>query len=366
MSRSASLRYPIFASLTLAGVVSWSSCAGPTEQTTDTNTATSTGSGGDGGSGGSDPQFDGGAGGDDSGACVSTKAAAHHVSLDIVFLIDVSGSMMENGKWAGTTSALTTFFNDPASASIGAGIVYFPTETPYDCDVTHYQVLDVPIATLPLNAFPLTNSMPAAATGIGTPTYGALKGALMAATAYQDAHTTHKVVLVLATDGDPVGCGGKPIDEIAALAKSALSYNGVTTYVIGAAGSFIGNLDKIAAAGGTKKAFDISADIGAFLAKIAEIRNEALGCDFEIPDPPNGEELTPGDVNFSYTPKGVGEPKLIPRADDLADCADKPGWYYDNNDDPKKIILCPASCLTVQSDATAKIEVLYGCKSVIN
>ncbi len=71
-------------------------------------------------------------------------------------------------------------------------------------------------------------------------------------------------------------------------------------------------------------------------------------------------------MNFSYTPKGVGMSKLLLRADDLTDCGGKPGWYYDNNGSPAKIILCPASCATVQADTSAKISVLFGCKSQIN
>jgi hypothetical protein len=264
------------------------------------------------------------------------------------------------------TSALTTFFNDPASIGIGAGMVYFPTQEPYDCDPTHYSALDVPINVLPTNAFALINSMPFDATGIGTPTWGALKGALMAATAYQDAHPTHKVILVLATDGQPVGCAITAIELIAGLAESARNYNGVRTYVIGVAGSIVLNLHKIAVAGGTTAAYDVTQDISEFFATIADIRTEALGCDFEIPPAPNGMEIEPDEVNFTYTPQGMGMPKLLPRADDLADCTDQPGWYYDSNAGPTKILLCPGSCATVQADSNAKISGLFGCKSQIN
>jgi hypothetical protein len=369
MSRPARIHRYIFASLTLASLAAaWGGCAKPSEETTSSSTSTSvsssSGSGGSGGTGGSGG-IDGGSGGDDSGACTSTSKEAHRIPLDIVFLIDQSGSMTGT-KWIGTTNALTTFFNDPASIGIGAGMVYFPTQEPYDCEPTHYAVLDVPIGALPGNAFALTNSMPFDATGIGTPTYGAVKGALMAATAYQDAHPSHKVALVLATDGDPIGCGANGIDETAAVAKSALNYNGVRTYVIGVAGSKIANLDKIAAGGGTVKAYDITQDINEFAAKMAEIRTEALACDFEIPPTPNGEEIDPDRVNFTYTPKGVGTPKILPRADNLEDCKDQPGWYYDSNSGPTKIVLCPASCATVQADNEAKVDVLFGCNSVIN
>ncbi|HMY16513.1 MAG TPA: vWA domain-containing protein [Polyangium sp.] len=346
----------------------WVGCAEPlnpnlTSSSSSSSSSSSTsGSGGSGGDGGGIAMTDGGT--PDDGACVTTSAEARRVPLDILFLIDRSASM-SGPKWEGTKTALNTFFNDPASAGIGAGMVYFPAQKADVCNPQSYSILDVPIALLPANTFALTNSIPFSPLGTNTPTYPALEGALKAATAYQDANPTHKVVVVLATDGDPTSCPPTTIDEIAFLAKTAINYNGVRTFVIGAQGSTIANLDKIAASGGTTKAYDITQDITAFAAKMEEIRSEALACDFEIPEPPNGEKIDFNRVNFTYTPKGLGTPKLIPRAMDLADCGNDAAWYYDSNLGPTKIILCPASCTTVQADEAAKVSVLFGCDSIL-
>lgn len=377
MSRHASIHQPVFVSLALATIASaWWGCSTAPEahstatSSSATSSSSSTGEGGSSGTGGA-----GGAGGiaidhdggnvDDGGACASTSADAERIQLDIVFLIDRSGSMA-GPKWAGTTNALTTFFNDPASAKIGAGMSFFPNHKPAICVPVDYETLDVPINVLPSNAFLLTNSIPAAPTGYATPMFGALKGTLQAATAYQDAHPKDKVILVIATDGEPNACGSVSIDQIAAVAKGARNYNGVLTYVIGVEGSILANLNKIAVAGGTKAAYDITNDVNEFSAKMEDIRSEALGCEYAIPPPPDGKALDPDKVNFSYTPKGLGTSKVLLRADDLADCNSKPGWYYDNNLVPTKVILCPASCITVQADAKAKVEVLFGCTSQIN
>lgn len=367
MSRRTNLHRSIFVTLLLSSVAaSWWGCAEATEQPTGSGASesTSSGSGGTAGGGGIGGDFDGGGGLDDAGSCTSISAAAERVRLDISVLIDRSESMA-GPKWLGATTALKKFFNDPASAKIGVGLSFSPNDKNLEdpCIPEDYQVLGVPIDVLPGNAFALTNAIPSNAKGGSSPTYGSLKGVLQHATAHQDAHPKRKVIVVLAIDSGPNSCGPVGIDDLAALAKSARNYNGVLTYVIGVEGADIPIIDKIAAAGGTGKTYDITNDINEFSAKMEEIRGAALGCEFDIPPPPNGKDLDPDQVNFSYTPQGVGTPKIVLRAKDAADCGGDPGWYYDNNNAPTKIILCPASCATVQADATAKISVLFGCSS---
>lgn len=321
--------------------------------------------GGDGGAGAF--QNMGGMGGSD--VCIASSKKAEPTPLDIIFMLDWSESM-QGASWAGTTTALQSFFEDPLSDGINAGLVFSPTIKPGGpddpCNPLFYKSLDVPIAPLPGNAFPLINGMPADALGYATPLYGALSGTLMAATAYQDAHPTHKVVVVMTGDGDYNTCG-KNITAIASWAKSAFDYNGVRTYVIAVQSDLyvVGNLDQIAEQGGTSHVYDAQ-DIGDFAAKMAEIRQAALGCDFEIPPPPASEMLVPDKVNFTYTPGGMGTPITLPRADNLDDCGDQPGWYYDNNQSPTKIIICPASCSTIQNDSMAEVSVEFGCASVVN
>jgi hypothetical protein len=341
---------------------------GCAEEATDDNTGGSTGSSvsGAGASGGG---FNNASSSVGSGpVCVSTNEKAEPTPLDIVFVLDWSESMQGN-SWAVSTSALTALFQDPASAGINVGLVFFPTiKEDFDdtCDPQLYAVLDVPIAPLPGNAFALTNSMPADAVGAPSPLFAGLKGALQAAVVRQELNPTHKVIVVLAADGGYNTCG-EGIVSIASWPAMALDYNGVQTYVIAVESSSNINwdaLNAIAAAGGTT-VYDAS-DIDVFAEHIAEIRDTALGCDYAIPPPPPDVMFLPDETNFMYTPGGSDTAITLPRADDLADCGDEPGWYYDNNVMPTKIIVCPASCATIQNDMEAEVEVAFGCASVPN
>jgi hypothetical protein len=47
---------------------------------------------------------------------------------------------------------------------------------------------------------------------------------------------------------------------------------------------------------------------------------------------------------------------------DAASCGTEPAWYYDNNDMPTQILLCPSTCTTVTDDGGAEIQILAGCK----
>ncbi|WP_437308305.1 vWA domain-containing protein [Sorangium sp. So ce388] len=308
-----------------------------------------------------------GEGGFDEGAsCAQTSAEATLLPLDMLLLLDRSGSML-GSKWSGVTSAISTFVNDSASAGMNVGLTYFPmgTNGQNDCDHTTYDELAVAIGELPLNTPDISASIQRTAPGGGTPMRPALQGVLANATAYKDANPSHKVIVVLATDGDPSGCASNTVADTAEIAQRALNYNGVQTYVIAVEGSTLSNLDQIAAAGGTTRAFDVTADVAAFSTKMAEIRASALPCELLIPEPPEGATLDKSRVAVKLAPGSSGALE-IPKADDEADCGAGPGWYYDDEQLPTKIILCPASCAAVQREVHAELNVLFGCEPKLN
>jgi len=99
----------------------------------------------------------------------------------------------------------------------------------------------------------------------------------------------------------------------------------------------------------------------------AVVVNSKVACEYDVPAPDPGQTLDPKKVNVDYLSGGVPPATPIPRVNDLAGCsvgANPGGWYFDDNVNPKKILLCPQTCAAVQSDAKAKIEVKFGCESV--
>jgi len=303
-------------------------------------------------------------------SCAQTGSAAQPVELDIIILLDRSGSMY-GPNWNGATSALKQFVQDPASDGIRVGMVYFPIDTPPDgiiCNALHYQNLTVPLGPLPQNAMNLVQSIDSQLpNGGSTPMYGALEGTLWAATQEQIAQPNHKVVVVFASDGDPNSCSGQQnsIPVIANLIQSTFETSAIETYVVAIAGASIVNLDQLAVAGGTGQAYDVTGNIGQFSQKMSEIRATALACEYIIPPPPANEPFELDKVVVKYVGSG-GSQTEIPHADGEIDCGPLPGWYFDDPVKPQKIKLCPASCELAHFDKQGRIDVFFGCKPKLN
>ena len=346
------------------------------EDDLDPGTSNNTSAGESGGSGGSETGqgggfnpigSGGGTGGDEN--CLEESQEAELKGLDMIVVLDRSGSM--GSKWDSSVQALTTFVLDPDSLGIDIAMSFYPIDGVDDtCTESHYDPPHVALAELPVDAQTVINAMNAqTALGPNTPTYGALYGTYNWAVAHQDATPERKTVVVFASDGQPNGCVPVELNQtpaIAGLSASAYNYNSVETYVIAIQGANLTQLNEIAKEGGTGQAFDVTANINAFADKMKEIREQALGCEYIIPEPEEGQpEFEATKVNVEYAPGG-GSPFDLPQADDLTDCAGAPGWYYDDPINPTKVILCPASCATVETDGEAKISLKFGCPTKMN
>ncbi len=102
-------------------------------------------------------------------------------------------------------------------------------------------------------------------------------------------------------------------------------------------------------------------DYSGVLDNIAKGLVTRLGCEFALPKS-DGGTIDPTKVVVQFTPSG-GPAKTLTQVTDASKCgAITDGWYYDDNTSPTKILLCPTTCSTVGADQSGTISVLLGCK----
>jgi hypothetical protein len=88
-----------------------------------------------------------------------------------------------------------------------------------------------------------------------------------------------------------------------------------------------------------------------------------LPCTFTLPLPEMGT-IDPSKVNVNYTKGSGGTVTLVYVANKEA-CTAAGGWYYDDPAKPTHAILCPSTCTTVSADKTGKIDIALGCATKI-
>ena len=89
-----------------------------------------------------------------------------------------------------------------------------------------------------------------------------------------------------------------------------------------------------------------------------------LGCEFAFPVNTSGQPADPSRVAVGYTPGQGGTKKTLTQVTDASKCASvADAWYYDDNANPTKILFCPATCSTAGTDTEGKLEIAVGCKA---
>jgi len=101
-------------------------------------------------------------------------------------------------------------------------------------------------------------------------------------------------------------------------------------------------------------ASDFSAALRAGLARVV---GQITPCTFTFAEAPPGEILDPTKINVIL---GSGAQSSLIIRDDVGDCSQ--GWQLTAD---QEILLCPETCAQIKSDADAKIDVLFGCGSLI-
>jgi Mg-chelatase subunit ChlD len=405
--------------------------------------------------------------------CAESGAQAEQVPVDLLFLVDSSGSMAAKSgnstKWTLATEALRSFVKDPKSAGLGIGVTFFPRLAPEklcttnaqcggafpagfdtciqkhrcatpgqpvplsgpECDgpldpcedPAHtclplgtcsqsgalclgvgtpcpggaagdmcmarsracqinssawcpqtYDQATVAIAALPANEPALLTALTTQYPYGGTPLGPAVHGGIMQLKARQAATPGRRVALVLVSDGLPDGfCGGNFAPAIVSEVTAArMATPSIPSYVIGVfAPEDIPRaqpvLEQLATAGGSGQPFILmtSSDLGMrFQDALNQIRGTALACEFTIPT--GNAAIDYGKVNVRWQGAAATEDLLYvgtaARCDPI-----KGGWYFDvdpaSGGTPKRVLICDASCTKFKTDASAKVELRFGCKT---
>lgn len=88
------------------------------------------------------------------------------------------------------------------------------------------------------------------------------------------------------------------------------------------------------------------------------LASSGIECAFPIPPPPSGQTIDLDVVSVEYTPGGGGQAQTFQRVKDFASC--KPASFYI---DGQTIRLCPETCGDVRKDSAAKMNILFSCLS---
>lgn len=361
---------------------------------------------GDGGGGGaSSGNGSSGTSGGDGGTCARGSGQTALEPLDMFIVFDRSRSMSydstdkllsvneadcdttqsppKDSRWCKSVVALSAYLKSTGAAKNRAALQFFgPTNGA--CDGTALAQSAQPGGTagyteLPSSAF--DDDLNGAAPDQGTPLEGAIRGLIGFTARPENRAAGRKTINVLITDADTdtLVCS-KDIVSMSNLLKAHFDATQVPTYVIGMSGADFGVLETLAAGGqgslhndtigtvtdacgngaGPCQSWNVGNGDGNVLGEAMKlIQQTAIGCSLRMPKPETGT-LDLNQVTVEYSAGGIAPATVLTRVPSAGLCTAQ-GFYYDNNDNPTNIELCPDICRVVSADPAPKVEVVASC-----
>jgi hypothetical protein len=334
-----------------------------------------------------------GAAGDGSGGdkgCVGTavSAPASMPRVDIVWIVDASGSMLDEQMKIGAN--LTQFADAIAQQSIDAHIVMLTTSAaiPVICPVVspdplagsalagdpRYRFIDTRVDSqnpldIAVSSFPSYSDFlrPDAATHFvfvtdDESTYKLLPTpAERSATFLTDMGQLLGKQFMLHTISSE---GPTPCSDPMCMPDPS---TGICVFVmLGCGAAAAGNTYySLAGMTGGLSASICQSDWRAIFEPLSAVVIESapLPCNYAIPAAPTGETLDPTKVNVNYLAPNQASELVFPKVQDQAACGTNSGWHYDKVDQPSEVLLCPEACSQVAAGGT--INIAFGCETIV-
>ncbi len=315
-------------------------------------------------------------------ACAQTSADARRRPVNLLVVLDRSGSMQDRGKWAAAVSALQALLTrlDP---EIAVGLTFFPPVSGAAGDAATYRTPAVPVLPIRENRTALQTALRTASPSGNTPMACAMEGTRGFYESFTGEGSRNAILI---TDGSPtdecspmaVACQLLPPDLACleynsglarsavrvAVARAAMASPPVRTYVTGTPDASDQFLSDLAFTGGTPRTpgcattrdCHYSLRSGSFEddlnRALEDIRGRASTCEFEVDADPS--RVDPNRVNVSFTGTGATEPQVIVR-----DVSHSNGWDY--SDGMRSIVLYGPACERLQTDSAGRVQILFGC-----
>lgn len=342
----------------------------------------------------------------DQTKCGSSSVEAQIKTVNMMLVIDKSGSMAsgmdgtETGmpsKWSGMQTALATALAKVQN-DINFGVVLFPSASAADAPANDYMkacavdqgslAVNVPITSGSAAVTAISGALKGTHPAGGTPTAQALKAAYDYFITGGGADLQGDNYVLLATDGGPNcnatnSCDNQPdrctcvidsgnaatccnnkgflcLDDNEVLTQiKALADHGIPTFVVGVPGTeaYSSYLDAFAVAGGKVNPdpasdtkyykVDVAGGVEGLTQVFSTITTQLVrSCDIDLATPPDDAN----NVNVAI------DCKVVNRADDT--------WTLDTSSMPNKLLLKGNTCERVQTSGAKRVDVIYGCPSV--